>query len=161
MRPLCTILFFVLLVQQSAGQRALLLQKVGTDRRFQYESGDMIRLQTTHRAKYYDVLSSVFDSAILIGSQIHLKLDEILKVQRTGRFHKKFGIRLAEAGLIFIGITAINGLANNEQVFQPAYLLIGASVTAAGVILIPTSRYTYKIGVRWKLKVLESPLPGL
>jgi len=149
------------MMQQAAGQKALLLQKVGSNRRFQYESGDKIRLRTLQKQKYYEVLNTVSDFSIWLGANINLKLRDILQIERTGKFQKKLGIRLAEAGVLFMGITAINGLANKEQVFQPIYLLMGASVTAAGVILIPTSRYVYKIGIRWKLKVMEAPLPGL
>jgi hypothetical protein len=68
---------------------------------------------------------------------------------------------LIEAGGVLITIIAINGLINDESVFPPLYLMIGGTLIASGIILIPLVKHKYTIGFRWKLKVLEAPPPWI
>jgi len=140
-------------------QSTLLLEKVGYGKRFYYRLDDFIRLKTRKGLVYRDNLNAIYDSSILVGAQFKLDLKDILYVERDHYFLKKFGRYTFGAGALFILITSINALANNEQVFTPTNLIIGGTVMASGGIMIAFSRHRYKIGLTWKLKVINRPLP--
>ena len=139
-------------------QNTLLLDKVGYGKRFYYRLDDFIRLKTKKGFVYRDYLNAIYDSSILVGAQYDIDLKDIVYVERDHRFLKKLGKYTFAAGALYIIITSINALANNEQVFTPTNLIIGGAVMASGGIMIPLSRHRYKIGLTWKLKVINRPL---
>jgi hypothetical protein len=59
------------------------------------------------------------------------------------------------AGAGYFVLDSFNNLINNEQVFVPETMLISGCVMAAGVAIIPFWQKKIKIGIRWKLKIMD------
>lgn len=85
-----------------------------------------------------------------------IRLNEIEAVWRKFPHRKKQGTLVIIAGGILLGITAINNLSHKEPVIDPLFLGISAGISSLGILWRVSSNQKYRIGQKWKLKVLET-----
>ncbi|MCX6245505.1 MAG: hypothetical protein NTU98_12495 [Bacteroidetes bacterium] len=143
-----------------AQQKTLVVEKIGTSRRYAYRSGDDIKIQTRkdHRIlKNYLWISS--DTAIIVGVRTMVPLSDIGAVYHPTYLPKLMTNLLLIAGAGYIILDSFNNLINHELVIEQNTLIIGGSLIAAGVLLIPFHQKKCRIGVHWKVKVLDINIP--
>lgn len=134
----------------------MILEKIGTSRWYRYELGDEITLQRTGDAdRFTATITSICDTGFIVNMETFIKLTDVKSVWRKYPSRKKNGTRLIIAGGVLVTITAINNLANGRTVIDPVFLVIGAGISAGGLLWRSLSMPRYKVGTRWKLKVFD------
>jgi hypothetical protein len=156
----CLILFPILSVS-SIAQKTLLVEKIGRSAKYYYHVGDKIKLQTSGRkAVYQGVLSEISDSSITINSvsSDFISTKDIVCVYKQFPYARKFGKKLTMFGGVIFLVMVANNLINNAQVFTQYVFIVSGSFLGAGLISLAFSERPCKIGVRWKLKILDGDL---
>ena len=153
--------FFILFISEALPQKTLLLEKIGTKRKFFFREEDKFMLRTAKPDTFLaGHLWEINGNTITLQTYIPVTVqyDNIRFVYKDYKFPKKFGLYC----IIFSGVTftviTINHLLNNEQVFTPDMAYLTLPFLAAGILSISLSRERMKIGLRWKLKVLDMPV---
>ncbi|TSA30400.1 MAG: hypothetical protein D4R67_00495 [Bacteroidetes bacterium] len=140
-------------------QDLLVLEKTGKRRWFSYQEGDLISLVTKKDAlPVHDYIIRLEDSAIVVRGDFRILLDDIHLVERYYRNRKRNGALLMLAGGLLIGITSVNNALHNQPVLDPLFITIGAGLSGIGGLWFSQSLRKYKVGDRWKLKVLTGSL---
>jgi len=144
----------------SVGQKTLLVEKIGSSRKFYYHLENQIKLKTTDNRMVLGRITMIADSSITVSSERYaIPVKSIASVYQQFGFPHRFGKRLCIAGGVFLAIVTVNNLMNNQQVF-PAYgFIIGGACLAGGLISLSLSQQKFKMGYRWKLKVLDFTVP--
>ncbi|MCX6282231.1 MAG: hypothetical protein NTU51_09750 [Bacteroidetes bacterium] len=152
---------FVFLSTEVVSQNTLLLEKVGTKRKFFFRVENKFQLRTTRPDTFLiGHLWDIGEKNLTLQTYIPLTVpyENIKFVYKSYKFPRKFGIYC----MIFAGVSAtvitINHLVNNEQVFTPDMAYICLPFLGVGIISLSFSRERMKIGTRWKLKVLDMPV---
>lgn len=142
-------------------QKTLLLEKIGTRRKFFFRVDDRFMLRSVKPDTFIKGrLWDISDKSITVQTYVPntVQLDNIRFVYKDYKFPKKFGAYCC----VFAGVTfsfiSINHLLNNEQVFTPDMAYLTLPFLAAGVVCFSLSRERMKIGLKWKLKVLDMPV---
>ena len=151
-------LLMLVFVGEMQSQNILVLEKPGTSRNFKYKVYDQISLyQTSTDSIISGSLSAIADSTIAVNGGTPIRLDDVTIVYR-----KSWGFNLLQrvsllAGSLYLGINTINGLVNNDSPVVPKEtLIIGGSLTAAGLLLIPLTTRKLKPGSgTWRLLILD------
>jgi hypothetical protein len=152
---------FIIISFSLIGQKTLLVEKTGKSAKYYYHVGDKMKLQSSGRKTVYKgVLSWISDSSIVISSisSDNINVKDIQCVYKQFAFPRKFGIRLGEFGVVIFCVIAVNNLITNSQVFTQYAFIISGSFIAAGIISLAFSERPCKIGVRWKVKILDGTL---
>ena len=137
-------------------QHTLMLEKLGTGHWYQYLPGDEIMLQLTHEdGKLTATISSICDTGFTVDMNTFIPLDDVKIVWREFPRRKKSGNLVIIAGGVLVAITSINNIAQGRTVIDPLYVAIGAGISATGLLWRSTALPRYKIGSKWKLKVLD------
>lgn len=154
-------LFFILLSFSIQAQKTLMVEKIGTSRKYFYHTGDYMKLRvsaqdTLLKGKLWDIRDSLISVSEL--RPFDVKLKDIGSVYKRFAFPKKLGIYLGcfSAGLFAIMVT--NHLLNNEQVFTPDVFYISGAFLGGSLISFSLSQKRCKIGPRWKVKVMNIAL---
>lgn len=163
MKVLMFIFLFSISAINSAGQKTLLMEKIGTSRKFYYKVNDDIKLKTEPKGlKYKGQITSIFDSSVCVGNYIgredKIFLSDICFIYRVAYFPRRASQAFLIAGSAYFILDAFNNLINNEQVIDSQTLIIAGSLIGVSLILIPISHPRYAVGLRWKLKVLDLSL---
>ncbi len=147
----------VFLFTSICAQKKLLVEKIGTSRKYYYHLDDKIKLRTiTNDSLVKGKLTSIDDSAISVSMGLKdIPVHDIGSVYKQYGFPRRLGIKLGEAGILYFVIISINNLINKEQVFTPYTYIITGSCFAAGFITFSLKQHRCKIGDRWKLKILD------
>jgi hypothetical protein len=156
-----TLLFLILLfiLKASPGQNTLLVEKVGTGKRYAYHTGDFLKLKTqSARLVLKSFIWDITDTSVMIGRHHNVPLDDIRVVYKKFVFPNRFGNYLLAAGGVYFVITTLNCLINNEPPFPPYNLIITGSFLMVGSILKLVSVKPIHTGLHWKVKVLEIPV---
>jgi hypothetical protein len=156
-------IFLILLIFCGSvhAQNTLMLEKVGTHRHFFFHPNDPMKIRlyspdTVLKGNLWALKDSSFD---ILGKRPYTaSLSGVHFVYRKSRHVKYVGIKLAEIGMIYSCILAINHLINNEQVFTNDMWIVPASFFVASGITLSFYQRRYGIGLRWKLKVLNLPV---
>ncbi len=142
-------------------QKTLLLEKMGSKRKFFFHEEDKFMLRTSKPDTFLiGRLWDISEKNITLQTYIPItiKYDNIRFVYKDYRFAKKVGFYC----LIFSGVTftviTINHLVNNEQVFTPDMAYLTLPFLGAGILSLSLSRERMKIGLKWKLKFLDMPV---
>jgi len=150
------ILILVFLFNGGFGQNILLLEKIGTGKRFTYQVGDNINIKTKEKQlRLKNFLWSIEDSSIMIGTNYTIRFDDVKSVRRDIYFPKLLSKITLVVGASYIILDVVNNLINGQQVFNPTSLIIGGSLIGVGLIMIPLSQHNINIGFKWKLKVIK------
>jgi len=139
-------------------QKTLLVEKIGTLRKYTFKVGDPVKL----RVSSLDTLLkgrlwALEDSTIMVSElrPFPVDLKEIHSVYKQFAFPKKFGKSLLIGSGVIFSVIMINHLINHEQVFTPDLFLIPGSFAGAGLISLSLSQKRCQIGTKWKVKVLN------
>jgi hypothetical protein len=152
------ILLWVLLTAFSGAfaQKTLILEKIGTSTRYGFHLGDDVKIRTKKQnviVKSY--LWNLTDSSVTIGPRTTIPLSDISAVYKNYHFPKLMTRFLFIAGTGYFVLDAFNNLINNEQVFVPQTMIISASLIGVSLAIIPLSQKKIRIGIRWKLKIID------
>ena len=142
------------------GQKTLVLEKVGTHRIIYFHEGDWLKVRTQDpdhiwKGDIWNIRDSSACIADAFNSEIRLR--DFKVVYRQFPAMKAASYTLFIAGATFFSILTINHLINNEQVFDKYSWIIPGSIILAGGITLAMSQRSDRIGLRWKVKVLEFP----
>jgi len=162
--PLCGLIVWILislLTADGLAQNTLMLEKLGTRRKFFFHNEDKFMLRTVKpdtflQGRIWDIGTK--NMVLQTYFPITIQYDNIRYVYKDYKFPRKFGIYCC----IFSGVTfcviGINHLLNHEQVFTPEMAYYTLPFLGAGIISICLSRERMKLGYRWKLKVMDMPV---
>ena len=143
------------------GQKTLMVEKIGTSRRFFLHEQEHVKM----RFKNPDTLMSgklwsIDDEQIVIQSlrSYPVAPADITSVYRHFSFPVTIAGLAVTGGLMLFGVITINHLINNEQVFTNDMFILTGSMLAVGGISFALSSKRYRIGDRWKVKILDYPV---
>jgi hypothetical protein len=150
-------ILFLFLAPSLFSQRILVLEKLGSGKRYTYNPGDNITLKWQQNPdRFTGNITGITDSGFVLDMKIWIGLGDVQMIWRRSPHRKSMGNRIIIAGGVFAGIMIINNLANNETVVDPVYIGIAAGISALGVLWRASSVQSYHLGNRWKLKVLDT-----
>jgi hypothetical protein len=155
------ILVSVFLIQFFAGfgQKTLLLENIGIRTRYSFDLGDVIRIRTKQQNQYLkNYLWSIGDSSITVGPRTIVNLSDITAVYKHYHFPALMTKFFFIAGAGYFIVDSFNNLINREQVFIPQTMIISASLIGASAIYIPFHLRKCKLGLHWKLKIMDVPV---
>jgi hypothetical protein len=153
-------IILIFLCQVIFAQNTLLVEKIGTSRKYYYHLDDKIKLRTISKdSMIFGKLTTFEDSAIYVSMGVKpIPLSDVASVYKQNGFPRRFGKNLCIASAMFFGILTINNLLNHRQVFPPYTFIISGACLAGGLISLSFAESNCKIGNRWKLKILEIPV---
>jgi hypothetical protein len=149
-------LIFLAFFSGAFAQNTLVLEKIGTTRKYAFHLGDNLKIQTIKKnlvLKSY--LWNLTDTSLTIGQHTIVPLSDVGAVYKNHHFPKLMSRFFFIAGAGYIILDSFNNLINNKQVFVPETLYIGGSLMVVGVALVPLWQTKHKIGIRWKLKIMD------
>lgn len=152
------ILLLILLVAFSGvfAQKTLVLEKIGTSTRYAFHLGDNVKIRTKKQnviVKSY--LWNLTDSSVTIGPRTTIPLSDISAVYKHYYFQNLMTRILFYAGAGYFILDSFNNLINREQVFVPQTMIISGSLIGVSMAIIPLGQKKYRIGIRWKLKIMD------
>ena len=100
-------------------------------------------------------LWTLTDSSVTIGPRTILPLSDIGAVYKHFYFQKLMTRILLYAGAGYLILDSFNNLINHEQVFVPQTMIISGSLIGASFAIIPLGQKKCRIGIRWKLKIMD------
>lgn len=150
-----------LISSECISQKTLMLEKIGSKRKFFFHSNDkfMLRLNkpdTFISGRLWDVNEK--NITVQTYPPVTIQLENIRYVYIDHKFAKRFGVYCVAFSGVTFGVITINHLLNNEQVFTPDMAYLTLPFLAAGILSLSLSRERVKIGLKWKLKVLDMPV---
>jgi hypothetical protein len=152
------ILLVVLLVVSFGllAQKTLVLEKIGTPSRFGYHLGDDLKIKAKgYKQNLHSYIWNLTDTSLTIGSKTTVQLSDITAVYRNYYFPKLMTRVFLYAGAGYLVLDSFNNLINKQRVFNPQTLIISGSLICVGVAMMPVIQRKCKIGIRWKLKIMD------
>ncbi len=141
-------------------QKTLVLEKIGTSTRYAFHLGDDVKIQTkTKNVIIKSYLWNLTDSTVTIGPHTTIPLSDISAVYKHYHFQSLMTRVLFYAGAGYFILDSFNNLINKEQVFVPQTMIISASLIGLSAAIIPLGQKKCRIGIRWKLKIMDIDLP--
>ncbi len=158
MKNILVLLAFCFAANLGFTQKTLLIEKIGSSRKYFYHTGDYMKLRvskqdTMLKGKLWSIQDSMISVSELRPFDVQLK--DINSVYKQFRFPKKFGKYMCIGGGVLFAIVGINHLINNEQVFTNDMFIISGSMVGAGLISISLSQKRCNTNKGWKIKVLD------
>lgn len=150
-------LFLILTVPLFA-QKTVVVEKIGTSRRQLFSEGDFFRIKANCPDTLLEgTLCDISDSTVTVCGwrPVVVKIKDISRVYKKFRFPARFGKFLGVGGVTLFAIIMVNHLINNEQVFTQDMFIIAGSMIGAGLISISLSEKKYRMGDRWKIKIMD------
>jgi hypothetical protein len=156
MRKLILLIMFLVAYSGATAQKTLVLEKIGTPTRYGFHLGDDVKIRTKKQNQIVkNYLWNLTDSSVTIGPRTTIPLSEISAVYKHYYFPKLMTRILFYAGAGYFILDSFNNLINNEQVFIPQTMIISGSLLGVSLAIIPLSQKKCKIGIRWKLKIMD------
>ncbi|MCX6269099.1 MAG: hypothetical protein NTW16_17390 [Bacteroidetes bacterium] len=158
MKKILVLVVFYFVTGFVFAQKTLLIEKIGTSRKYFYHAGDYMKLRVSRQDTLLKgKLWSVHDSVISISElrPFDVRIKDIGSVYKQFSFPKKFGKYMAIGSMVLFTVIAANHLINNEQVFTPDMFILSGSLLGAGIISLSLSEKRCKTSRRWKIKVLN------
>jgi hypothetical protein len=158
MKRIPAILIFCIAAVTCISQNTLMVENVGTSRKYFYHTGDYIKLRVSKQdtllaGKLWSIRDSVISVSELRPFDVHIS--DIGSVYKRFAFPRKLGKKLIYGGVGIFAIIVANHLINNEQVFTPDLFIISGSAIAGGLISLSLSQKRCRTGRGWKIKVLD------
>jgi hypothetical protein len=161
MKTLIQVILFLLTACPAFSQKTMMVEKIGTSRRYFFYKDDFIKIRSTNPDTLLKgKLWHIGDSSIFVYGwrQVEVNLRDASSVYKKFLFPAKFGRLIGIGGIGIFAIITVNHLINNEQVFTPDMFLISGSMLAVSAISLSLSEKRCRIGNRWKIKILDYPL---
>lgn len=156
-RLLCLVVM-MFLASVTFAQKTILVEKVGTSRRFFLHEGDFLKIKAVNPDTTIEgTIFSIGDSTVAISGwkTMIFPVRNIKSVYKTFHFPAKISRVAGIGGIVFFGVITLNHLFNNEQVFTRDMIILSATFFAISGISYMLSYKWYQIGDRWKIKILE------
>lgn len=156
MRKLILLLILLAAFSGVFAQKTLVLEKIGTSTRYAFHLGDNVKIRTKKQnviVKSY--LWNLTDSSVTIGPRTTIPLSDISAVYKHYYFQNLMTRILFYAGAGYFILDSFNNLINREQVFVPQTMIISGSLIGVSMAIIPLGQKKYRIGIRWKLKIMD------
>jgi hypothetical protein len=156
MRKLILLLVLFAAFSGAFAQKTLVLEKIGTSTRYAFHLGDDVKIRTKKQnviVKSY--LWNLTDSSVTIGPRTTIPLSDISAVYKHYYFQNLMTRILFYAGAGYFILDSFNNLINREQVFVPQTMIISASLIGVSMAIIPLGQKKCRIGIRWKLKIMD------
>ncbi|MEL6672994.1 MAG: hypothetical protein AAFR61_12410 [Bacteroidota bacterium] len=177
MRVILLFLVLVSTVSTAVSQQVLSLEHNRRFKRIVFKPGDYIRFQThDSNAQYNGYVESVGDSILVLVKAVDVREDvsqddvfrdyipiKEISVVYNGRktywrfFKNMYSGTAMIGGGILIAITTLNSIIEKEEP-DPQSLIIAAGISFSGFLVRRIGRDKYKIGKKWSLTSLDSPL---
>ena len=158
MKKLLTVLVLLLCSGHVLSQKTLVVEKIGTSRKYFYHTGDYMKLRVSKEDTLLTGrLWHIGENVITINSirALDVRITDIGSVYKRFSFPKKFATYMAFGGAGIFVIIAFNHLINNEQVFTQDMFIISGSMLALSAVSFSLSQKRCNTGDRWKVKVLN------
>ncbi len=154
-------ILIMLLTSDCLAQNSLMLEKVGRGRKFFFHTEDKFMLRTVRPDTFLS--GHIWDIAqknmvLQTYIPITVQYDNIRYVYRDHKHLKKIGVYFCIFSGVTFGVISINHLLNNEQVFTPDMAYLTLPFLGVGILSISCSRERFKLGYKWKLKVMDMPV---
>jgi hypothetical protein len=161
MKKILVLLVFYFVTNGVFAQKTLMVEKIGSSRRYFYHAGDYVKLRVSKMDTLLKgKLWSIHDSMISVSElrPFDVRIGDIGSVYKQFAFPKKFGKFLGIGGVALFAIISFNHLINNEQVFTPDMFILTGSMLGAGLLSVSLSEKRCRTTTRWKIKVLDVEL---
>jgi len=158
MKKILVLLVFYFVTGFGLAQKTLLVEKIGTSKKYFYHTGDYLKLRVSKQDTLLKgKLWSIRDSTISVAElrPFDVRLGDIGAVYKQFSFPKKYGRIMGIAGVSIFAIIAFNHLLNNEQVFTPDMFIISGSLLGVGLISFSLKEKRCRTDRGWKIKILE------
>jgi hypothetical protein len=156
MRKLILLLVFLTVFSAVSGQKTLVVEKIGTSTRYAFHLGDDMKIRTKKPdgiVKSY--LGFLTDSSLTMGPRTIIPVSDVSAVYKHFHFQTFMTRAFFYAGAGYILLDSFNNLINNERVFIPQTMIISGSLMAVSFAIIPLGHKKCRIGIRWKLKIMD------
>lgn len=154
------ILCLICFSSNAAAQRTIMVKKFNGMTRYSYQTGDNISVRTFKNQRLTGIIWYFTDSTLAIGEHYVIRWEDIKSVRREVYAPKLFSKLLLILGAGYLTLDAANNLINNQQMFNTNTLIVSGAMIGAGLVLIPLSHKNLKIGDKWRIYLLDEPLPG-
>jgi hypothetical protein len=163
MKKILVLLVFYFITGILYAQKTLMVEKIGTSRRYFYHAGDYLKLRvskedTLLKGKLWSIRDSMISVAEL--RPFDVRISDIGSVYKQFAFPEKFGKYMIIGSGVLFAIIGINHLIHNEQVFTPEMFIISGSLLGVGLISFALREKRCKTGMHWKIKVLDINVAG-
>ncbi|MEI7898012.1 MAG: hypothetical protein WCJ26_13320 [bacterium] len=158
MKKYVVLLVLIFLNGLAFGQRTLMVEKIGTSRKYFFHTGDYIKLRVSKQDTLLKgKLWSIHDSLVSVSElrPFDVRLNDIGSVYKQFAYPKKFARIVGIGSAAIFAIITFNHLVNNEQVFTPDMFIISGSLLGASLISLSLSEKRCKMSRGWKVKVLD------
>lgn len=158
MKKILVLLVFYFVTGSSVAQKTIVVEKIGTSRKYFYHAGDYLKLRvskldTLLKGKLWSLGDSVISVAEL--RPFDVSLHDINSVYKQFSYPKKFAKIVAIGSAGIFAVIGINHLINNEQVFTPDMFIISGAMLGASLISLSLSEKRCRTDKRWKIKILD------
>jgi hypothetical protein len=156
--PLLIVLFLLFALKINA-QKTLVVEKVGS-KIYYFNSGDRFKVRTwnpdmIHKAAIWSIRDTSVFIADLTCTEIGLHNMKV--VYKPFPAMRIASYNLFAGSVFFFSVITVNHWINHEQPFDKLSWIVPCSALAAGVITISLSERPCRIGVHWKVKVMDFP----
>ncbi len=161
MKIFSVILILCLLAGFGFSQKTMLVEKIGTGRKYYYHPGAHLKLRVSKQdTLLIGKLLEIDDSVISVEAlrPFDVRIRDIGSVYKQFYFPTKFGRYLALGGAGIFAIIGFDHLINHEQVFTRDMFIISGTMLAGSAITLSFGQKRCRMGVRWKIKVLDIPV---
>jgi hypothetical protein len=156
MRKLILLLLLFAAFSGASAQKTLVLEKIGTSTRYAFHLGDDVKIRTKKQNIIVtSYLWNLTDSSVTIGPRTTIPLSDISVVYKHYYFQNLMTRILFYAGAGYFILDSFNNLINREQVFVPQTMIISGSLLGVSMAIIPLGQKKCRIGIRWKLKIMD------
>ena len=155
---LSTGVIFLLVVIQGWGQNIFVLEKVRKGGIRMYYENDFIKIKTKAKEKIVEgKILLISDSSLIVNYGTEVLLSDIEAVYKERRMLRLLQSLSLLAGGLYVSISALNGLINNDNPLVPSETLkISGGLLIGGILLTPlTSRKFIVNEKRWSVKILD------
>jgi hypothetical protein len=137
-------------------QMTMVVEKIGTPTRYGFHLGDNVKIQTkSQKVILKSYLWALTDTSITIGSRTVVPVSDIGAVYKHYHFPRLMTNFLFIAGAGYFVLDSFNNLINKQRVFNPQTMIIGGCLVAVSMAIIPLHQKKCRIGIRWKLKIMD------
>jgi len=139
-----------------SAQKTMVVEKIGTPTRYGFHLGDVVKIETkTQKVIVKNYLWALTDTTITIGSRTIIPVSDIGAVYKSYHFPRLMTKFLFIAGAGYFVLDAFNNMINKQTVINTQTLIISGCLIAASLALIPLHQKKCRIGIRWKLKIMD------
>jgi hypothetical protein len=142
---------------QGFSQNIFILEKAGGGHLRWYHNGDFINLKTIEGEKIEGRIHFISDTSLIINFTNEVMVSDIEMIYRDRRMFRLLQNLSLIGGVLYLSISGLNGLINNDSPIVPQEILkISGGMIAAAILLTPLTTRQHKIRAnRWKVKVLD------